>query len=64
MDAGLDLDAFDRDRSGSAVAARVQRDVDSGNATGEVRGTPTIFIDGGVYRGELDVRAIAEALSG
>ena len=63
-DLGLDLDAFDRDRNGSAVAARVQRDVDSGNATGEVQGTPTIFIDDAVYRGELDARAFAEALAG
>lgn len=64
VDAGLDLAAFDRDRNGSAVAARVRRDVDSGNATGEVRGTPTVFIDGTVYRGELDARAFADALSG
>ena len=62
-DAGLDVDAFDRDRNGSAVAARVQRDVDGGNATGEVEGTPTVFIDGTVYRGELDARALAAALS-
>ena len=60
---GLDIDAFDRDRNDSAVAARVQRDVESGDATGEVRGTPTMFIDGTVYRGELDARAFAAALS-
>ena len=62
-DAGLDVDAFDRDRRGTAVSDRVQRDVDSGNETGEVEGTPTIFIDGAIYRGDLDSDAFAAALA-
>src|SRR5215470_1224582 len=48
---GLDLAQFDQDRTGSAVLKRVRRDVDSGEASGLVLGTPTLFIDGVVYRG-------------
>ena len=43
---GLDLARFDVDRSGLAVLERVRRDVRSGEASGEVLGTPTLFIDG------------------
>ena len=48
---GLDVAAFDRDRAGTAVADRIRRDVDSGLASGQVLGTPTLFIDGVVHRG-------------
>jgi protein-disulfide isomerase len=51
---GLDMAAFDRDRSSKAVLERIQRDVDSGLASGQVLGTPTLFIDGVVYRGRYD----------
>src|SRR5499427_3676444 len=51
---GLDLAAFDRDRADDEVGARIMRDVASGDATGLVRGTPTIFIDGVLYRGGYD----------
>jgi protein-disulfide isomerase len=60
---GLDLDRFDRDRNGDAVSARIDRDVASGDATGLVRGTPTIFIDGVVYQGGYDPTAFIEALA-
>jgi hypothetical protein len=33
------------------VVERIQRDVDSGPASGQVPGTPTLFIDGVVHRG-------------
>jgi protein-disulfide isomerase len=59
---GLDLDTFERDRLGSVVLQRVGRDVDSGNASHEVRGTPTLFIDGVVHRGAYDVATLLEAL--
>jgi predicted DsbA family dithiol-disulfide isomerase len=49
----LDLAQFDRDRAG-AVLERVRRDMQSGIASGEVRGTPTLFIDGVVHRGGYD----------
>ena len=47
---GLDVAAFDRDRASAAVLERIQRDVDSGLASGQVIGTPTLFIDGVVHR--------------
>jgi protein-disulfide isomerase len=59
---GLDLDRFDRDRAGDEVLARIERDVSSGEATGVVRGTPTLFIDGVLYQGGYDPAAFVEAL--
>jgi protein-disulfide isomerase len=60
---GLELGAFDRDRAGAAVADRIARDVQSANDSGEVWGTPTLFIDGVVYRGPYDASSLVEALS-
>jgi protein-disulfide isomerase len=45
------------------VLARIERDVASGDATGVVRGTPTLFVDGVVYRGGYDPAAFIEALA-
>jgi protein-disulfide isomerase len=59
----LDVAAFDRDRADPAVLARIRRDVDSGAATGEVHGTPTLFIDGVVYRRSYDAAALIDALA-
>jgi protein-disulfide isomerase len=59
----LDVPAFDVDRVSAAVLGRVGRDVDSGTASGEIRGTPTLFIDGVVYRGSYDAAALSEALA-
>ena len=63
--AELELDAqrFDQDRAGAAVLSRVRRDVESGLASGEVRGTPTLFIDGVVHLGGYDAATLLEALS-
>jgi Thioredoxin len=61
-DLGLDVAAFDRDRVGSPVLNRIRRDVESGIASGEVRGTPTLFIDGVVHRGTYDAAGLLEAL--
>jgi protein-disulfide isomerase len=60
---GLDVAQFDGDRAGPGVLARVRRDVASGTASGEVRGTPTLFIDGVVHRGPYDAAALLAALS-
>jgi protein-disulfide isomerase len=60
---GLDVAAFDRDRAGTAVAARIRRDMDSGLASGQVLGTPTLFIDGVVHRGGYDPPALLAALA-
>jgi protein-disulfide isomerase len=59
----LDVAAFDRDRASAAVQERIQRDVDSGLATGQVLGTPTLFIDGVVHRGGYDPPALLAALA-
>ena len=60
---GLDVALFDRDRADAVVLERVRRDVDSGIASGEVRGTPTLFIDGVVYRGSYDAATLLRALA-
>jgi protein-disulfide isomerase len=63
-DLRLDLARFDEDRAGDAVLARIRRDVESGLATGEVRGTPTLFVNGFVYRGPYDAATLVQVLSG
>jgi protein-disulfide isomerase len=60
---GLDLARFDEDRFSPEVLRRVQRDVESGVASGEVHGTPTLFIDGVVHRGDYDAAALLNALA-
>jgi protein-disulfide isomerase len=61
---GLDVARFDQDRLGSDVLRRIRRDVESGLASGEVRGTPTLFIDGIVHLGGYDAATLMEALAG
>jgi protein-disulfide isomerase len=60
---GLDVAAFDRDRASRPVLERIQRDLDSGLASGQVLGTPTLFIDGAVHRGGYDPPALLAALT-
>ena len=60
---GLDVVAFERDRSSTAVLERIQRDVDSGLASGQVLGTPTLFIDGVVHRRGYDPPTLLAALA-
>jgi protein-disulfide isomerase len=60
---GLDPDRFRDDSGGESVLARIRRDVESGIASGEVRGTPTLFINGEVHRGSYDAAALLEALA-
>jgi protein-disulfide isomerase len=59
----LDLALFESDMAGADVLARIRRDVDSGLATGEVQGTPTLFIDGVVHRGGYDADSLMEVLA-
>jgi protein-disulfide isomerase len=61
---GLDVARFDQDRVGSDVRRRIRRDVESGIASREVRGTPALFIDGVVYVGRYDAAGLTEALGG
>jgi protein-disulfide isomerase len=63
QDLGLDPRLFDEDRASDAVLARIRRDVQSGVDSGEVRGTPTLFLDGSVYRGPYDAPTLIEVLS-
>jgi protein-disulfide isomerase len=62
-DLGLDAARFDRERAGERVLERVRRDVESALASGEVEGTPTLFIDGTVYRGSYDAATLIRMLS-
>ena len=59
---GLDLLGFDRDRADADVLARIARDVASAEASGVVRGTPTLFIDGVLHQGGYDTEALLEVL--
>ncbi len=63
IELGLDVVRFESDRRGEAALERVRRDVRSGVASGEVHGTPTLFIDGVVHRGGHDAAALLEALA-
>ena len=42
---------------------RIRRDVDSGIASGEVRGTPTLFVDGVVHRGPYDAASLLQEVT-
>jgi protein-disulfide isomerase len=59
----LDVASFDAERVGARVLERVRRDVDSGIASGEVLGTPTLFIDGVVHRGDYHAASLLDALA-
>jgi protein-disulfide isomerase len=58
----LDLERFDSDRAGAEVLRRVGRDAQSGIASGQVRGTPTLFIDGILHRGSYDAASLLHAV--
>ena len=59
----LDLQRFDADRAGADALARIRRDVQSGLATNEVFGTPTLFIDGVVHRGPHDAATLLQEVT-
>jgi protein-disulfide isomerase len=63
--AELDLDValFDRDRIEAAVLGRVARDVESGLASRQVRGTPTLFIDGVLHQDGYSAAELVAALT-
>jgi protein-disulfide isomerase len=58
----LDPVQFDNDRASALVMGRIGRDVASGIASGQITGTPTLFIDGVVHRGAYDATSLLEAL--
>jgi len=62
-DLGLDVEHFDADRASEAVFARIRRDIESGVDSGQVHGTPTLFVNESVYRGSYDAATLVEVLS-
>ena len=60
---GLDLVQFDNDRGGEEVLERIERDVRSGLTSGQVLGTPTLFVDGVLHRGGYDLATLRQALA-
>jgi protein-disulfide isomerase len=58
---GLDADRFTEELDSSVHAPRVQRDVDSGLASG-VTGTPGFFVSGRLYGGSFDAASLTTAL--
>jgi protein-disulfide isomerase len=59
----LDVARFEDDRSSRHALDRVGRDAASGTASGEVLGTPTLFIRGRLHRGGYDVPTLLRALA-
>jgi protein-disulfide isomerase len=62
-DLGLDQQRFSAELEDSVHAARVQRDVDSGEDSG-VPGTPTFFVNGRRHAGSFDASSLIAALEG
>ena len=58
----LDVQQFAQDRADAGVRGG-SVGTSSGLASGEVRGTPTLFIDGVVHRGGYDEATLLEALA-
>jgi protein-disulfide isomerase len=61
-DLGLDSERFDRDRTSDAVLARIHRDVESAIASGQVHGTPTLFIGGVRHQDGYEPEQLMRAL--
>ena len=58
---GIDADRMATELDSEVHRPRVQRDVDSGLASG-VTGTPTFFVNGRVHRGSFDAASLIAAL--
>jgi protein-disulfide isomerase len=61
VELGLDPDHVASDLESSVHAARVQRDLDNGVASG-VSGTPGFFVNGRLHTGSFDVSSLIAAL--
>ena len=59
---GLDLSRFHLDRFGPNVLARIGRDVAIALATGVIRQTPTLFVDGFLHAGAHHAAGLVAAL--
>jgi protein-disulfide isomerase len=60
---GLEPRRFDGDRAGDAALQRIRRDIRSGEDSGQVLGTPTLFIDGVLHSDGYDFETLLEALA-
>jgi protein-disulfide isomerase len=60
---GLDMKRFNADLDSDAIKKAVIRDTQDGDKVG-VEGTPTVFIDGQRYNGELALDAIKPVIDG
>jgi protein-disulfide isomerase len=60
---GLDTVRFDEDRAGPLVLGRIHRDINSGRASGQVLGTPALFINGMAHLGGYDAATLLKALA-
>jgi protein-disulfide isomerase len=63
LELGLERAKFDSDRRGEAALERIRRDVRSGDASGEVLGTPTLFIDGVLHHDGYDAETLLAVLT-
>lgn len=59
---GLDVAKFESDLAARTYATRVERDVETGRASG-VRGTPSLLINEVMYRGPRDRASLVAALA-
>jgi protein-disulfide isomerase len=59
---GLEPTRFDSDSESAAVLERIRRDVRSGVDSGQVMGTPTLFINGALHRGSYDASSLLSVL--
>jgi protein-disulfide isomerase len=62
IELGLEVGRFDSDVTRQPVLDRIERDFRSGIESGEVRGTPTLFIDGVVHLGGYDAETLLQVL--
>src|SRR5215471_13303680 len=60
---GLDMKKFDADLQSPTVKKAVSKDLEDGEKAG-VEGTPTIYIDGQRYNGDLDLAKIKPVIDG
>jgi protein-disulfide isomerase len=58
---GLDKQRFEADLNSAETKAAVARDVQDGERAG-VEGTPSVFIDGRKYNGDLDLAAMRKVI--
>jgi protein-disulfide isomerase len=54
---------FEGDRAGDAMLQRIRRDIQSAEDSGQVLGTPTLFIDGVLHSDGYDFETLLEALA-